>query len=266
MIITSDRTVLSVIRIAANTGSATRTKSLPAIVRGDIVRPTMRPMITKASTGTRIVPNAPSGSRMKILISIQISLRSPRSMVPSTSSVSSVVAISIPNRVAGQFEKDILEGRHDRAEIGDADPVFRDAIDHLGDEILTAAANREPRITARHLIDPPDRAKAVPGGRIGRRQDDGPLRTMARHQMLGRVDLDDPPMLDDRHPIAQALRFFHQVGRQEHGLAARADAAHQLPDRAARLRIETGGQLVEKDHVRIVDERERDEQPLLLPA
>ena len=45
-----------------------------------------------------------------------------------------------------------------------------------------------------------------------------------------------------------------------------ADAAHQLPDRAPRLRVEAGRQLVEKHHLRIVDQRQRDEQPLLLAA
>ena len=45
-----------------------------------------------------------------------------------------------------------------------------------------------------------------------------------------------------------------------------ADAAHQLPDRAARLRIEAGRQLVEEHDLGIVDERERDEEPLLLAA
>ncbi len=54
------------------------------------------------------------------------------------------------------------------------------------------------------------------------------------------------------------------MGGEEHGLAAAADVAYQLPDRAPRLRIQSGGQLVEKDEQRIVNERERDEQPLLL--
>ena len=73
-------------------------------------------------------------------------------------------------------------------------------------------------------------------------------------------------MLDDGDAVAQPLRLLHQVRGQEHGLAARADAADQLPDRASRLRVETRGQLVEKHHLGIVDERQRDEQALLLAA
>jgi hypothetical protein len=49
-------------------------------------------------------------------------------------------------------------------------------------------------------------------------------------------------------------------------LAALAHAANQHPDRATRLRIEAGGQLVEKYDFGIVDEGERDEQPLPLSA
>ena len=85
-------------------------------------------------------------------------------------------------------------------------------------------------------------------------------------QPLRGIDVDDASVLDDGDAIAQPLRLLHQVRGQEHGLAARADAAHQLPDRAPRLRIEAGRQLVEKHHFGIVDERERDEQALLLAA
>lgn len=56
------------------------------------------------------------------------------------------------------------------------------------------------------------------------------------------------------------------MGGQENGLAARADAAHQFPDGAARLRVESGGEFIEEYDFRIVDERERDEEALLLSA
>ena len=81
-----------------------------------------------------------------------------------------------------------------------------------------------------------------------------------------RVDVDDAAVLDDRNAIAQPLRLLHQVRGHEHGLAAGTDAAHQLPDGAAGLRIEAGRQLIEEHDFGIVDERQRDEQPLLLSA
>ena len=52
----------------------------------------------------------------------------------------------------------------------------------------------------------------------------------------------------------------------EDRLTAVADAAHQFPDRPPRLRVEPCGQLIQKYHFRIVDQRQSDEQPLLLPA
>src|SRR5260370_12858361 len=56
------------------------------------------------------------------------------------------------------------------------------------------------------------------------------------------------------------------MSRQKNGLAALANAAHQVPDRSPRLRVEPGGQFVEKHHFRIVDQRKRDKQPLLLAS
>src|SRR5450432_3547573 len=53
---------------------------------------------------------------------------------------------------------------------------------------------------------------------------------------------------------------------QKNGFASFADAAHEIPDGATRLRVEAGGELVEKHHLRIVDEREGDEQALLLAS
>ncbi len=45
------------------------------------LRPTTRPTTRKTRTGKTMVPNAPSGSRRKILISIQVSFQSPRSII-----------------------------------------------------------------------------------------------------------------------------------------------------------------------------------------
>ncbi len=98
------------------------------------------------------------------------------------------------------------------------------------------------------------------------RHDHRPLRAVSAHQLAWRADIDDPAVVDDGDAVAQALRLFHQVCGQEDGLAALADAAHEVPDRASRLRVESGRQLVEEHDLGIVDERERDEQPLLLTA
>ena len=53
---------------------------------------------------------------------------------------------------------------------------------------------------------------------------------------------------------------------QENRLAALADTAHQIPDRAPRLRVQSRGQFIEKHQFWIVNQRKGNEQSLLLAA
>jgi ribosomal protein S6E (S10) len=80
MMVTSESTALMEIRIATRTGRPAR-KSLIASREGACRLLAMRPNTTKSRTGTPMVPNAPSGSRRKTLISIQVSFQSPRSII-----------------------------------------------------------------------------------------------------------------------------------------------------------------------------------------
>src|SRR5438067_1294705 len=89
---------------------------------------------------------------------------------------------------------------------------------------------------------------------------------LTTHYMEEAELLCDEIAIHDGDLIAQELRLLHVVGRQDDGLAARLDRLHQLPEIASRLRIESGGRLIEEQHRRIVDERDREQQPLLLAA
>jgi tumor protein p53-inducible protein 3 len=73
-------------------------------------------------------------------------------------------------------------------------------------------------------------------------------------------------VIDDGDPIAEPFRFFHVMRRQQHRTAARAISGHDVPELQATLRIEPGRRLVEKQDVRLADERTRNGQPLLLTA
>ena len=73
---------------------------------------------------------------------------------------------------------------------------------------------------------------------------------MPPHELGRRADVDDAAVVDDRHAIAEPLGLLHQMRRQEDCLAALANAAHEIPDRAPRLRIEAGRQLVEEHQLR----------------
>src|SRR5438105_4636429 len=109
MIVTSDSTALIAIRTDAKTGRPTRIKPFAANERGASPRPTTRPTTTNTNTGMPIVPNAPSGSRRKIFISIQVSVQRPRSILVSL----------VANRVTGQFEKNVFEVGEHGAKVGD---------------------------------------------------------------------------------------------------------------------------------------------------
>ncbi len=89
---------------------------------------------------------------------------------------------------------------------------------------------------------------------------------MSLHEFGRSADVDDAAMVDDGHPVAEPFRLLHQVRRQKDRFATLADAAHEIPDRPSRLRVQPGRQFVEKDQFGIVDEREGDEETLLLAA
>ena len=73
-------------------------------------------------------------------------------------------------------------------------------------------------------------------------------------------------MIDDRDTIAQTLGFLHIVRGQDDRSPFRLELGDEVPELATRLRIESGGRLVEKQQLRIPDERAGDGEPLLLAA
>ena len=139
-------------------------------------------------------------------------------------------------------------------------------VDHLGDEVVALAANRVRRSLPSPPLDRADRcirsARSTSSLVNTTRRSGQCFRTSAP----GVPTLDQAPVLDDGDAIAEPLGLFHQVRREEHRRAAVPDVGHELPDRAARLRIEAGRELVEEHDLGLVDQRERDEQPLLLAA
>src|SRR5579872_6391377 len=255
MIVTSDNTELSAINTATKTGSSTRTNWAAAIPLGGSRPPMNRPISTNTRTGRTIDPNAPSGSRRKILISIQVSFQSPCSMA---------LSVLVANRMAGQCEEDVLQVRQHGAEVGDPDPILGQTMDYLAHEVVPQPLNCELRAVAHHGLHLWDRAQAFFGERIVGGQDDGLRGAMTAHQLLRPANVDDLSMLDDCHAVAQALGLLHQMSGHENCFAAVADAAHQVPNRPTRLGVEPGGQLVQKHYFRIVDQSQGDEQPLFL--
>ena len=92
------------------------------------------------------------------------------------------------------------------------------------------------------------------------------LRVDHRDDAGRRVERDHPAVADDGDAIGEPLRLLHQVRHEDDGDAAAADRLDEVPRVAARLRVESGRQLVEDRDPWLTDEREGDRQALLLAA
>ena len=66
--------------------------------------------------------------------------------------------------------------------------------------------------------------------------------------------------------VAEPLGFFHVVRGQQDRPACLLEFPDEVPELPARLRIEARRRLVEKQQIRIADERAGERQPLLLPS
>ncbi len=78
--------------------------------------------------------------------------------------------------------------------------------------------------------------------------------------------VDHAARVDHRYPVAQPLGLLHEVGDQQHGDAAGADALDQRPGVAPGLRVQALGQLVQHGDPRAADQGQGDGQPLALAA
>src|SRR5579871_45146 len=257
MIVTSERTVLTAIKTDARTGRPTVIKLLAASALGASPRPSIRPATINTKTGIMIVPNAPRGSRRNILSSIQVNFQSPRSII---------FCVLVANRVASQFDKDVFKVRENGAEIRDPDPILGETMNHRGDQILASAPKCELQVAANYRLDLRDHLKALFSRPIIRGKNDGSFRAVPIHKVLRSIYINDAPIFDDGYSIAQSFCFLHEMSRQKNSFAALANAAHEAPNRAPRLRVQPRGQFVEKHHLRIVDQRKRNEQSLLLSS
>src|SRR6185503_783517 len=86
------------------------------------------------------------------------------------------------------------------------------------------------------------------------------------HELARRPERDDLAVVHDGYALAEPLGFVHVVRRQHDRAAGALEFFDELPELAACLRIEPGRRLVEKQELRIADERAREREPLLLAA
>src|SRR5262249_38595517 len=141
MIVTSDNTPLSAMSTDTKTGSPARKNPAAGSEPGVNRPPANRLPATKIRTGNKIDPNAPSGSRRKILISSQVSFQSPRNIAESP---------SIADRMACQFQKDVLQVRQHGSEVCDPDPILGETVNHLCHEVVAPPLKSKLRVLAHH--------------------------------------------------------------------------------------------------------------------
>src|SRR5207248_2690460 len=76
----------------------------------------------------------------------------------------------------------------------------------------------------------------------------------------------DSTVVHDRDPVAQGLGFLEVVRGQDDRLASLPEVGNEIPERTSRGRVQARRGLVEEEELRVVDERERNRQPLALAA
>ena len=90
----------------------------------------------------------------------------------------------------------------------------------------------------------------------------GVLGDQRRRRTLGH----DLAVVHHDEPVAELLGLVHEVRGEHQRGAAFLELVELVPQQVARLRIETGGRLVEQQQVGLVDQRAGDAHPPLLPA
>src|SRR5688572_15004569 len=85
-------------------------------------------------------------------------------------------------------------------------------------------------------------------------------------ELGGRPERDYMAVIDNCDSVAQPLGLVHVMSRQHNGAPRSTELLDQSPELPPRLRIETGGWLVEKKELGIANERAGDCEALLLTA
>jgi small GTP-binding protein len=170
-------------------------------------------------------------------------------------------------RPPGQGDEEILEGRVVRSQATNLEAALRQAGEkgwHDPMDLPHGEANggavATDRLESGQVCQHPVGQLAVA------LELDDVLGTERRDQLGRRAESENPAAIDDRHAIAQPCRLLHVVRGEQDRTAARLQLLDDLPDLPARGGVEPGGRLIEKEHLRIADQRTGERQALLLPA
>ncbi len=165
---------------------------------------------------------------------------------------------SRPEVVPGQFEEQILQIGRRHAQIRE---ICADALE-LGER---------RRHIVRKKLDGAVPSLCVGGERNARRpsglgQADQGCGKVISNQPRGLSLGNDPPVIDNGDPVAEPLSLFHIMCGEHDGLPPTPHCLDQAPEVAPGLWIESSRRLVEEHQVGIVDQSDREQQPLALAA
>src|SRR4051812_43076159 len=166
---------------------------------------------------------------------------------------------------AGEVEEDVLEVRLTGRDVDDSEPLALKRGQNLAGIHLVLAVGDGEGAPALQL----DLLEADGVGRPGDvavdRHLDGFL---LRHsdQRPSRLVGDQPPVVDDRDPVAQILGFLEIMSGEDDGDSALVQLPHIGPELLAKLDVDARGRLVEDQDRRRMDHRLGDQQPPLHSA
>lgn len=141
--------------------------------------------------------------------------------------------------VAGDAQVDVFQGRGGH--------VHRRELDAVGAELVD-----EPQSSGRGVerAHDPTAVIGVQAGQpvVGRCAGTQPHLPGVGAQLVGRSGGRDPTVVHDRDPVGELLGLLEVLGGQEHCDTVVTHRLDAFPQRAARLRVQTGGRFVEEQH------------------
>src|SRR5574338_634130 len=175
----------------------------------------------------------------------------------------------LAQRLAGEVQEDRLEIRLDhlhRADrhvpaAGRVEQLRQDGARVADEQVHAALANAD----VLHGWELADRRGA--GCKVSdRRQLHAVDAADQRHQLAAGALGNDPPLVDDPDPLAEALGLLHVVGRVQDAQPLCAERLHAGQDRVARLRVDAHRRLVQDQQPGPMEQPDADVHPPLQPA
>jgi hypothetical protein len=171
-------------------------------------------------------------------------------------------------RASRQGEEDVVQGGDVLGERTDRGAVRVGVVEQVAD-VPGGAVGGHPD----HQRGPihPDRPVAEPGqqllepDRAGRHQVD-PLLADPGLQLGGAALRDDPAAVQDGDPTGQPVDLLQVLGGQEHRGAGRGQLGDQLPGLLPAAWVQTGGRLIQEDHLGFADQPGRHVELAAHPA